>query len=329
MKDKPKLAIFWLGGCGGCDQSILDLHEGLIDIYDQVDLVLWPVATDFKRQEIEAWPDGSVDLVLLSGCLRNSENVEWATLLRNKGKRLAALGSCACFGGTPGLANFRSRKDILEGVFLDTPTMQTRRESIPFANAEAAENWPPLPEFLDRVTPLESAIKVDYFLPGCPPPKDLVESFLNALLKGKLPPLGTFFGGKKAVCDSCSRNAAKPTQWQISEFRPLHAVEVGADECFLARGVLCLGPATRDGCGASCIHGNVPCRGCFGPVCRGDDQGARFIAALGALVEGDSCDVLTGIIKDAPDWAGYLYRFSQACALLADCDQEGDSKKCP
>jgi len=318
MRRMPKLGIFWLGGCGGCDQAILDLHEVLLDIKGEVDLVLWPIAADFKRQDVAAWNDDSVDVILVSGCLRNADNREWAELLRRKAKRVAALGSCACFGGTPGLANFRSRRDILDGVFLNPPTMASRPGTVPFT--DKAEHDVHLPEFLQQVHPVSSAIAVDYFIPGCPPPGDLVGSFLLALVDGKLPPLGTFFGSKKAVCDSCRRNGSKPAQMQITSFNRPQDLDVPSDECFLARGVLCLGPATRDGCGSSCLRTNVPCRGCFGPVCHGDDQGARFVAALGSIMEGKDFSSLEQMVASAPDWAGYLYRFTQACSLLGKCN---------
>jgi F420-non-reducing hydrogenase small subunit len=112
MAVKPKVAITWLGGCGGCDEAVVDINEVLLRVANVVDLVLWPVALDFKYHHIEPMKDGEIALSIINGNVRNSEQEEIAKLLREKSQLVLAFGACACFGGTPGMANFRSKDDI-------------------------------------------------------------------------------------------------------------------------------------------------------------------------------------------------------------------------
>jgi F420-non-reducing hydrogenase small subunit len=105
---KAKLALYWAASCGGCDVAVLDTNEKILDIAALADIVLWPIAVDFKYHHIEAMKDGEIDLCLFNGAIRNSEQEKIARLLRSKSKVMIAFGSCACFGGIPGLANLRA-----------------------------------------------------------------------------------------------------------------------------------------------------------------------------------------------------------------------------
>ena len=107
MADKPKVAICWLGSCGGCDEAVVDLNVALLDVTNAVDVILWPVALDFKYHHIEAMADGEIVLSIINGHIRNSDHEEVAKLLRKKSQLVLSFGACACFGGTPGMANFR------------------------------------------------------------------------------------------------------------------------------------------------------------------------------------------------------------------------------
>ena len=84
MAVKPKVAIYWLGACGGCDEAIVDLNEAILQVADAVDIVLWPVAMDFKYSSIEEMEDGEIALSIIHGSVRNSEHSEMAILLRKK-----------------------------------------------------------------------------------------------------------------------------------------------------------------------------------------------------------------------------------------------------
>ena len=87
---KLKLASYWAAACGGCDVAILDIHEKILDLAAAADIVFWPIATDFKYSDVEAMPDGHIDVTLFHGAVRNSENEHLAHLLRAKSK--AACG---------------------------------------------------------------------------------------------------------------------------------------------------------------------------------------------------------------------------------------------
>lgn len=316
MAEKPKLAIYWLGACGGCDQSIVDLNEVLLQVADQVDIVLWPLAMDFKYDSIRALPDQAITLCLLHGNVRNSEHLEMARLLRAKSQLVLAFGSCACFGGTPALANFRSRRDIFDWVYRDAPTLENPTGIFPQARVEGDGERLSLPEFFDHVYALHQVITVDYFLPGCPPPADLIAAALQSMLAGKLPPKGYTLAPQKALCDLCSRNKSKPYRMEIGAIRRVHEIEIDADTCFLAKGIICLGPATRAGCGQSCLQTNTPCRGCFGPVAGVEDSGTRFLSALATLMQTEDVADNQSDIDPLLDPAGYFYRFTQACSIL-------------
>ena len=110
---KPKVAFYWCASCGGCEETVVDLAEDILGVVEKVDIVLWPVALDFKYHDLEALADGEITATLLNGAIRSSEQEEMAVLLRRKSKYLIAYGACAHLGGIPGLANQFDREDIL------------------------------------------------------------------------------------------------------------------------------------------------------------------------------------------------------------------------
>jgi len=93
-------------------------------------------------------------------------------------------------------------------------------------------------------------------------------------------------------------------------------VEADPDLCFLAQGIICLGPATRDGCGEACMNINIPCRGCFGPVEGVEDSGAKFIPAMASILDAESDEDITRIVNQFVDPVGYLYRFSLPVSIF-------------
>src|SRR5512137_2651044 len=106
---KLKVGVYWAASCGGCDVALLDIHEKILDVLAVADILFWPCAMDFKYKDVEAMPDGHLDITFLTGCIRNTENEHMAKLLRQKSKALVAYGSCSHMGGIPGLANFHDR----------------------------------------------------------------------------------------------------------------------------------------------------------------------------------------------------------------------------
>ena len=313
---KPKVAICWLGGCGGCDEAVVDINEVILGVANAVDLILWPVALDFKYNSLKALKDGEIILGILNGHVRNSEQEEIAKILREKSQLILAFGACACFGGTPGLANLTTKEDIFNWVYRDAPTVVNPNGNYPQATSSVNGKELTLPEFYDRVYALNDIIDVDYYLPGCPPPPHLIMAALSAVLENKLPPKGSTLAPHRALCDSCKRNKSKPDRISIREIKRIHEVEADPDVCFLAQGIICLGPATRDGCGEACININIPCRGCFGPVEGVTDSGAKFVSALASILDVQSDEDIERITNDIVDPVGYSYRFSLPASIL-------------
>lgn len=316
MVAKPKVAICWLGSCGGCDEAVVDLNEAILQVTAAVDVIFWPVALDFKYHHLEAMKDGEIALSIVNGHVRNSEQEEVAKLLRKKSQLVLAFGACACFGGTPGMANFRTKEDIFNWVYRDAPTVVNPKGNYPQTKSQVDGKELTLPEFYEQVFALKQIIDVDYYLPGCPPPPDLIANAVNAVLEGKLPPKGSTLAPPKALCDTCRLNETKPNKISIKDIRRIHEVEASPDTCFLAQGIMCLGIATRGGCGESCININMPCRGCFGPVEGVEDSGAKFISALASMLDAENDEEMKRLIDQLDDLAGYTYRFSLPTSLL-------------
>jgi len=316
MSDKPKLAICWFAGCGGCDEAIVDLNEDLLKVTNAFDLVLWPVALDFKYHHIEAMQDGEITLSIINGSVRNSEHEELAHLLRKKSQFVLAFGACACFGGTPGMANMRSKEDIFQWVYENAPTIVNPKHNVPKTVTKVDGGELTLPDFYKQVFPLNRIIDVDYYLPGCPPPPDLIYNAVSAAIAGNLPPKGSTLAPRRALCDVCDRNKTKPDRLQIQKFHRIHEIEADPEKCFLAQGIICTGPATRSGCGEVCMKTNIPCRGCFGPVEGVADMGAKYLSALASLIEATTEEERKILTESIVDPTGYFYRFTTASSLL-------------
>ena len=313
---KPKIAICWLGSCGGCDEAVVDINEVLLRVADAVDIILWPVAMDFKYDSVRRMKNGEIMLSVVNGHVRNSEQEEIAKLLREKSQLILAFGACACLGGTPGLANLSTKENIFNWVYRDAPTVVNPNGNYPQTTSRVNGKELTLPEFYDHVHALNDIIDVDYYLPGCPPPPYSVMYAVSAVLENKLPPKGSTLAPNRALCDSCKRNKSKPDRISIREIRRIHEVEADPDLCFLAQGIICLGPATRDGCGEACMNINIPCRGCFGPVEGVEDSGAKFIPAMASILDAESDEDITRIVNQFVDPVGYLYRFSLPVSIF-------------
>ena len=127
MAEKLKLGLYWAASCGGCEIAMLDINEKILDVIARADILLWPVAMDAKKADVEAWPDKHLDLCLFNGSVRTSEQEEWAHLLRRKAKTLVAFGSCAHHGCIPGLANLNS---VVPKTTAKAPSTRTDRSLI-------------------------------------------------------------------------------------------------------------------------------------------------------------------------------------------------------
>ncbi|MDR7418755.1 MAG: oxidoreductase, partial [Armatimonadota bacterium] len=239
---KPKVAFYWCASCGGCEEAVVDLAEDLLTVAGAVDIVLWPVAVDFKRADVEAMPDGSIAAAFVNGAIRTSEQEEMAYLLRRKAKLLVAFGACSHLGGIPGLANLCDREMILRTVYEESPS------TVNTDGVRPAETWPvngqhaTLPTFRHTVRTLDQVTDVDYYLPGCPPTPQLIKDAVLAILAGQLPPKGAVLAPDVALCEQCPLKASKPERLLLSAFKRPQEILVDPDTCLLAQGLLCLGP---------------------------------------------------------------------------------------
>ena len=318
---KPKFAFYWCASCGGCEETVLDLNEKILEVVDKVDIVFWPVALDFKRKDIEAMKEGEIDVAFINGAIRTSEQEEMAKLLREKAKLVVAFGACAQLGGIPGLANFWVRSDIFDRIYKKVPTVANPEGVVPQQVVKMDGYKLTLPEFYDTVKTLDQTIPVDYYLPGCPPPPDLIMDAIETILKGELPEKGTVLAPDKALCDTCPRNETKPEKLSIKDIKRPHEVIIDPEKCFLAQGIICLGPVTRSGCGERCINANMPCRGCMGPTSEVRDQGAKAVSFIASILgvedeEKLSEEEVQKLIDKIVDPAGTFYRFSLPGSLL-------------
>ena len=301
---RPKLAMTWLSSCGGCEESILDVGADLADLLEQVDLVYWPIGMDGRMEDLHRLPDGGLEAAVINGSVRTVEHVETARLLRRKARIVVAQGSCAHLGGVYGLANLFSREEALERSYGEAPP-----------GGKPGEDGPSVPGLLDRVKPLGDVVAVDVVIPGCPPPPVRVREALDGLVRGLLTG-GMVFAEDRALCHTCPRRETRRPDTRIRRFRRIHETPLDPDLCFLEQGIVCLGPVTRGGCEARCVRGNLPCRGCFGPVAGMEDQGGGAVAFLAALTEGASEEDLAQAMDSLVDPAGLFYRYSLPSSLL-------------
>ncbi|MFQ6083226.1 MAG: oxidoreductase [Candidatus Aminicenantia bacterium] len=314
--NKPKVAFYWCASCGGCEEAVVDLAEDILKVVDAVDIVFWPVALDFKKKDVEAMPDGSIAVSFINGAVRLSEQEEMVKLLRRKSGLIVAFGSCSNLGGIPGLANFWDRESIFNRAYKTTPSTHNPEGIVPQEKVEIDGKELTLPRFYNTVYCLDQVIDVDYYLPGCAPPPDLIMNAVNAILEGKLPPKGAVLSPNKSLCDTCKRNETKPEKLTIEEIKRPHEIIIDPEKCFLEQGLICLGPATRSGCGERCIEGNMPCRGCFGPTDQVYDQGAKFLSAFASLIGTNDEQEIQKIVDSISDPVGTFYRFCLPSSML-------------
>jgi NAD-reducing hydrogenase small subunit len=164
--DRLKLATVWLGGCSGCHMSFLDLDEFLIDLAQKADVVYSPV------MDAKTYPE-EVDVVLVEGAVANEEHLAMIRKVRQNTRVLIAFGDCAVTGNVTALRNPLGTADaVLRCAYIEQTDLQPQ---IPSGEGI-------VPVLLDRVTPVHSVVKVDVYLPGCPPPAPRIRTVLEQLL---------------------------------------------------------------------------------------------------------------------------------------------------
>jgi F420-non-reducing hydrogenase small subunit len=316
MTDKPKVAFYWCASCGGCEEAVVDLAEGVLDVAAAVDIAFWPVALDFKRRDVEAMSDGALLAAFVNGAIRTTEQEEMAHLLRQKSKILVAFGSCAQLGGIPGLANLSSREGIFQTVYKDAPSAVNPEGTLPKSLHREDGNCVTLPGFFETVRALDQVVEVDYYIPGCPPTPKIIQQAVQALLSGKAPEKGSVLAPDRALCEECPRKDTRPEKLTLTGFKRPQEVLIDQEKCLLAQGVVCLGPATRGGCEALCPRGNMPCTGCFGPTSRVRDFGAKALSATASIIDSNDEKQIAQILNTLPDPVGMFYRYSLPASLL-------------
>ncbi len=199
-----------LSSCWGCHQSLLNLHEELLEILPLIEIVYWPAVIDVKEKDLEAMPNDSIDVGFIEGMIRTEQDLNNVKLIRKKSKIIVAWGACAVLGGIPGLANLYDKDELLSRKFKEC-------ESIEITKGVPLENVPNIEECVELV---KSIVTVDAFIPGCPPSPEQIKSaiiYLIVLLSDKKYP-GT------NVCKVC---------------------EMRGDSCILNQDILCFGPISQ------------------------------------------------------------------------------------
>jgi F420-non-reducing hydrogenase small subunit len=244
---------------------------------------------------------------IITGGIRTEEHRLLAKEMRKKCKTLIAMGSCACYGGVPALANLSTVEELLQKVYRES--VSTESNGIP------KEEIPPL---TDRVYAIHEFVPVDMKLPGCPTTPEIFVEAVTALLEGK-----PFQLSGKSVCDECPFIREKKAVSNLK--RPLEPITFTPGEpmntvrCIMEQGYLCLGPATKAGCGGHegtprCIRAYMPCRGCFGPL---SDNANPMVDMMGALAS-------IGLdAKQIEDRAATFNRFAGAQGRLRPIPSKG------
>lgn len=310
---KPKVGIYWAAACGGCDTKILDIDEKILDVAAAVNIVFWPIAMDFKYSDVEKMSEGELDLCIINGAVRNSEQEHIVKLLRRKSKVVAALGACAISGGIPGLANQFSAEETLSYIYQKTASIEQNSEP-PKTETETPDGLLSLPKFYNTVFSLPQIVDVEYFIPGCPPPPSLIVKTLELFATGQLPPPPAFVVGEKSVCDECPKE--RSGKFEVKQWRRLATSQPESDKCLLEQGFLCLGPSTPSGCGALCPKVNIPCEGCMGKSPDVVDRGAKFISTISSLYPAKNEEEIKKMVNEIPDPVGTFYRFDLPSSIL-------------
>ena len=165
---KPSVATVWLDGCSGCHMSLIDMDERILDIFSRADLVYSPLV-DWKD-----YPE-HVDVCLVEGAVSSEDDLHKVKLVREHTTTIIAFGDCAVTSNVPGMRNPIGVEPLLDRAYRENVTLNP---------------GPPtrvVPMLLPTSTPVHKVVKVDIFLPGCPPHADLIYTLLDDLLSGRAP----------------------------------------------------------------------------------------------------------------------------------------------
>lgn len=239
MAAKARVSVEWLSGCSGCELGIVDLHEKLLDVLGEIELVRMPIIMDTK-----AYVDADVGIV--TGSIRTDHDLHAAHEMRRSCKAIVAFGTCPVYGGPHSSAYAHTCDELLDGAFRRNPSTVT--VNVPDQ----------VPQLLDGNRPLDSEIEVDLYIPGCPPHAAHIFDGLISLLHGTPTKIG-----RHSVCYHCRRTMVKT---EVKEIRRAYEGQDDPDVCFLSQGCLCFGSVTLERCMSPCMKVGVPCFSCGGPA---------------------------------------------------------------
>ena len=163
--NKLKVATVWLDGCSGCHMSILDMDERLIALTEFIDIVYSPIV------DAKEFPD-QVDIALVEGAVASVDDEKKIRKIRAHSRLLVAMGDCAVAGNVPSMRNPIGPEAILDRAYIENADCQRQIPCVV------------VPALLKTVRPIHEFVKVDVFLPGCPPSADTFHSALTALATG-------------------------------------------------------------------------------------------------------------------------------------------------
>lgn len=167
---KKRLATLWLAGCSGCHMSLLDIDERILEIVKLADIIKCPIM-DGKDNDFE-----NIDIAIVEGAVGSDEHFEEIKHVRKHSKVLVALGDCAVMGNVSAMRNHFSKAEIMARAYGDTD-----------ADKEHYPGVEELQQLTEKVVPLHDIVKVDYYIPGCPPSADVIFAVLNELLNDREP----------------------------------------------------------------------------------------------------------------------------------------------
>ena len=294
MGEPVPVAMGQGSSCWGCFQSLVDIHLALADVLPLLDIKYWQCVVDYKLKDLENYPNKSIVVGLYEGMARTEEDIHLLKTMREKCQVLIAFGSCSCFGGIPGMANFYEIEDCYDVKFRDNKT---------FSGGEVpTENVSPIAPV---VRPNRDYVEFDIYFPGCPPTSKLILTALTAILEGKpieLPP--------HTVCHYCDREKKETPIPEI--LRPFMG-HADPDRCLLEQGYVCVGASTWGICEGQCVNKGATCRGCFGPqppVMQ--DHGAHTISMLGSYAPMEP----EKLVEQCKDPLGMFWRFDYTTSHL-------------
>lgn len=236
---KTKVSTEWLSGCSGCHVAMVDLHEKLINILDDIEFVRIPVLMDEK-----GYPEADIGIV--EGAVRSEHDREALLSMRKSVKKLIAFGTCAVYGGPSGIGWLYTKESIINRVYSEVITA-TAKEKLDGD----------VPHLEQSVVPIDEIVEVDIYLPGCPPHPFWVATALGAL---QTPEKHTL--SQKTVCSLCERRMNKQTGVSL---KPSDTTAPDDKLCLLCQGVICMGSVTMERCMSPCPNKGVACTGCAGP----------------------------------------------------------------